>query len=130
MDLKRIAGISVVYPACIEEIMLSLKYDQPIFLVGAYGGVASLVIDVLEGRPREEMSWEYQNNAPHSCEVRELYEEHGQKWQDYPDIINSLQLIRIARLNTLSEPENHELFHTNNLDRIVELIVLGLDRLK
>ncbi|MCB1809827.1 MAG: hypothetical protein KDJ99_33075, partial [Candidatus Competibacteraceae bacterium] len=50
-------------PGVLEEVMLSVKAKQPVFLIGAFGGVAGLVIDILEGKDRPEMSWDYQQHA-------------------------------------------------------------------
>ena len=37
-------------PGVLEEIVLSVKAGQPVFLIGAFGGVAKLVIDLIRGK--------------------------------------------------------------------------------
>ena len=62
----------------LEEIWLSVRSGQPVFLVGAFGGAAGLVIDLLRGKDREEATWAYQQHAPHAQEMRELHAQRGQ----------------------------------------------------
>ena len=68
----------------IEEAWVSLKAGQPLYVIGAFGGAARVVVDLLEGRPRKEFSWEYQREAPHAEGMRALYGEHGQEWRTIP----------------------------------------------
>src|SRR5262249_8288496 len=44
-------------PGVLEEIVLSVKAGQPVFLSGAFGGVAKLVLDLIRGNDREEATW-------------------------------------------------------------------------
>jgi hypothetical protein len=59
-------------PAVLEEVVLSVQAGQPVFLIGAFGGVARLVIDLLDGKPREEATWDCQKRVPFSLEMRML----------------------------------------------------------
>jgi len=114
-------------PGVLEEILLSLKADQPIFLIGAFGGVASMVIDILEGQDRKEMSWEYQKQAPAAEGMRALYQDRNETWWDYPEMVEFIRKKGIKGLNpNLTEDEHKELFHTKDVMRMVELIVKGL----
>jgi len=116
-------------PGVLEEVLLSIEANQPIFLIGAFGGVARLVIDIIEGKSRKEMTWDYQKKAPFAEEIRSIYESNN-AWIDYPEMINQLRNKSITGVNRLlSEADHRELFYTKNVFRIVELIVKGLDRL-
>jgi len=115
-------------PGVLEEVMISLREGKSLFLIGAFGGVAGLVIDILEGRDRPEMSWEYQRQAPHAEEMRQLYQDRGDSWWDYPEMIELIREKGIAGLNPGLSPEEHqELFHTTDILRMVELVIRGLD---
>lgn len=117
-------------PGVIEEVWLSAKAGQPVFLLGAFGGAARLVIDLLRGIDREEATWAYQKEAPYSTEMRHLYEDRGLGWIDYPEIIKLLKDRGITGLNPLLEPiENERLFDSVDPLEIVELILLGLSTL-
>lgn len=125
---KGLSWYSSRIPGVLEEAMLSLESGQPLFLIGAFGGVAGLLIDLLEGRDRPEMYWDYQKQAPHAVAMRELYQERGDHWWDY-DEMRSLLLERgVEGLNPgLDASEHRELFHTTDLMRMVELVIRGLD---
>ncbi len=118
-------------PGVLEEVWLSANAGQPVFLLGAFGGASRLVIDLLRGVDREEATWVYQENAPYSLEMRQLYEDRGLEWTDYPEIVKSLRGKGAAGLNPLLEPtENERLFESVDPLEIVELILLGLSKLK
>ncbi len=115
-------------PGLLEELLLSIEADQPVFLIGAFGGVASLVIDIIEGRDRAEITWDYQKHAPHAEAMRALYDARHESWWDYPEMVKFLRGKGIAGLNPhLTEEEHRELFRTRDIMRMVQLIVQGLD---
>lgn len=114
-------------PGVLEELMLSLKEGLPVFVIGGVGG---MVVDLLEGRERQEMTWDYQNNAPHAKEMRDLYVKRGDAWWGYDEMREFLLNKGVAGLNSsLTEEEHRELFHTTDAICMLELIVAGLDRL-
>ncbi len=119
-------------PGVVEEALESLKTGQPLFLVGAFGGAAAMVIDLLEGRPREDFTWDYQRAAPHAEGMRALYQARGPAWEDYNEMTNLFRAVGVAGLanqNGLTVEENQELFWTRNLARTVELLMEGLTRI-
>lgn len=116
-------------PGVVEEALLSLQAKQPVFIVGAFGGAARLVIDLLEGRKREEFTWDYQKQAPHAEAMRALYESEEQPWDDYEDMAAYLKTIGVdglAERNGLSAELNRELFTCRDIIRIVELVLAGI----
>jgi hypothetical protein len=117
-------------PGVMEEIVLSAQAGQPVFLIGAFGGAAALAIDLLEGKDRDEATWDYQRRAPNAEGMRALYDQCGQAWLDYPDMVELLQKTGPSGINPLlTEDENRELFHTRNVSRMIELILEGLGKL-
>jgi SLOG cluster2/TIR domain len=114
-------------PGLLEEALLSAEAGQPLFIIGAFGGGARLVADILRGRKREEATWEFQKGAPFAEEMRKLY---GPKWRDYDDIVQSLQGKGVAGINPhLKKEEHEELFDTIDPVRMVQIILTGLGRL-
>ena len=117
-------------PGVLEEVILAVQAGQPVFLVGAFGGAAALAADLLEGRDRPEASWDYQRRAPNAEGMRAIYEQCGQPWLDYPEMVDLLRRTGPAGINQLlTEDENRELFRTRAISRMVELILEGLGRL-
>jgi len=116
-------------PGVLEEVALSARAGQPVFLIGAFGGAAALAIDLLEGRHRPEATWDYQRRAPNAEGMRELYDHCGQAWLDYPEMVDLLRKTGPGGINPLlTETENRELFQTRDISRMVELILSGLSR--
>ena len=116
-------------PGVLEEIVLSVKAGQPVFLIGAFGGVARLVIDLIRGKDREEASWDFQKRAPFAPEMRALYEQRGVAWMDYPEIVSLLRGRALEGVNPLLRGTEHEeLFETVDPYRMVELVLQGLSQ--
>ncbi|HWT48837.1 MAG TPA: hypothetical protein VN255_09745, partial [Mycobacterium sp.] len=114
-------------PGVLEEVLLAAQAHQPVFLIGAFGGVAALVMDVIDGRDREEMTWEYQRHAPHAEAMRQIYADRHEQWIDYPEIAQELRAIGLEGLNPLlTERQQRELFTTRDVNRMVELVLAGL----
>lgn len=117
-------------PGAVEEAFQSLEVGKPLFLIGAFGGAARLVIDLLEGRDRPEMSWEYQRGAPHAEGMRHLYEARGE-WVTYQTLRDLAAELGVHGLkNGLQYHENAELFVTQDVSRMVELVLQGLGNLR
>jgi len=117
-------------PGVLEEVVLSVEAGQPVFLLGAFGGVAALLIDILEGRDRPEMTWDYQKKAPHAEAMRALYEARGDSWKDYPEMVALLRDKGIAGINALiSEEEHRTLFSARDPVQMAEIVIEGLGRL-
>jgi hypothetical protein len=117
-------------PGVLEEIALSVKAGQPVFLIGAFGGVAKLVIDLIRGKDREEATWDYQKRAPFAPEMRALYEQRRLEWMDYPEIVSLFRDKGLEGVNPLlRREEQDELFETVDLHRMAELILQGMSRL-
>jgi len=118
-------------PGVFEELVISLRAGQPVFLIGAFGGVAALVVDLLEGRDRREATWDFQKRAPHAEAMRDRYSERGDEWLDYPEMVDLIRSKGIRGLNPLlSKKDNQILFRTRNVMQMIELLLKGLGRLK
>lgn len=117
-------------PGVLEEVLLSIQAGQPVFLVGAFGGAARVVGDLVRGVPRPEATWEYQQRAPHASAMKALYEKHRLPWMDYREIADLLKTTGKQGLNPLlSDEEQDELFDTADSLRSAALIITGLSRL-
>lgn len=135
-------------PGVLEEIVLSIQAGQPVFLIGAFGGVAKLAIDLLLGKGHPAATWEVQSKAPFARETRELYAARGQSWWYYGDeprvpnlpVDHPLAITLFLReawkpntalgwetgINPLTREQNLALFETVDIAEMVELLVNGL----
>jgi len=110
--------------------MLAVQHGRPIFLVGAFGGVPALVMDVISGIDRAEMTWEYQRGAPFAAEMREIYRRRKEEWLGYPKMVRILREKGLTGLNPLLTKDEHlELLVTRDTNRMIELILVGLEKI-
>jgi hypothetical protein len=114
-------------PGVLEEALLSIRADRPVYIIGAFGGCARLVLDALEGVSRRELTWDHQRVVPYSDELRQLYQKRHQTWDEYETIATELRGRGLRGLrNGLTLEENKELATTRSAERIVELVLRGL----
>jgi hypothetical protein len=116
-------------PGVLEEALLAMRAERPLYLVGAFGGCARLVFDALEGRSRPELHWDHHKAAPYSEDLRSLYQQRGEAWDEYDAIAGELKTRGLAGLrNGLTDDENRELATTRSAERIVELVLRGIQQ--
>jgi hypothetical protein len=121
------SGFKGRMPGILEEALLSIRAERPVYLIGAFGGCARLVVNALEGVERPELTWAYHDTAAHSEGLRRLYHERGQEWEEYEEVGAFLRNFGIAGLkNGLTIEENRELASTRSAERIIELVLRGI----
>jgi hypothetical protein len=116
-------------PGVVEEAISTLQAGRPLYLCGAYGGAAALLVDLIEGRARDEFTWDYQKRAPHAEAMRKIYDQEGEHWFDYPEMLkylSDLGVSGLSRLNGLTQEQNRALFRTRDVPSLVELLLEGL----
>ena len=135
-------------PGVLEEILLSIQSEQPVFLIGAFGGAARFAIDLLLNERHSAASWEVQSKAPFAVETRELYKQRKQQWWYYDDeerieglpVDDDRSIVKFLAdswkpkrgskwktgINPLSPDKNEELFETIDCEKIITLILDGL----
>jgi hypothetical protein len=131
----RTQGAAGRYPGVIEEALLAIQQEKPLFLAGFLGGAARQVIDAIEGHDMTE-------DFCRPGEVDELYEKppivetdqatHLDRRIDRSALWATFEqagIAGVAKRNRLEPKENEELFRTPVLDRVVELVLTGLSRL-
>lgn len=122
------SGYKGKMPGVLEEIVVSIQEERPIFLLGGFGGVTQSVCKLIETGVASEFfseEWQNDNNLSYQ-ELLHLYENSGEKI-DYNEIVN---LIKEADLkNGLSADENKVLFNTIFIDEAVVLILKGIQNI-
>jgi hypothetical protein len=124
------------YPGVIEEAFLAITEKKPLYLAGFLGGAAKQVVDAIEGK---QMTDDF---CPPTS-IQGLYEAPVVKESDRATrddrVIDRAAVWKtfagagiktIAAANGLTIEENNELFHTPVIDRAIELVLIGLSRLK
>ncbi|QYA25595.1 hypothetical protein G3I01_08745 [Gramella sp. MT6] len=118
-------------PGVLEESILALKKDIPVYFMGIFGGVTSRIIEGLKGNKPEELTIDWQSSQ------NEIYKEFVGYYNtkkdedkiDYEQITNFLSnytLDRLSKNNGLTIQENERLFSTIHTSEIIFLIMKGL----
>lgn len=124
----RIAGYKGRMPGVLEEIIITMEMEKPLFLIGGFGGVTSKVCSFLANNeiPTElTLKWQIENN-PNYKELVEFVEIRG--GIDPIDYNQLLQKLKIENLNNgLSKKDNIKLFNTPFIDEALYLVLKGIN---
>jgi SLOG cluster2 len=148
-----LTGFRGLYPGVVEEAWMSVVCGQPLFLVGAFGGAARAVVDLLQGRERPELTTAgLASTVPNFQAVVGLAEQRGLAQVQPGTALNLRPLelagnlvmpdrmirdfqgaghlgLTVALNNRLSDDENDELCRSLDPPRIAELVLAGLSQL-
>ncbi len=124
-------GYQGIYPGLLEELMLAIISEKPVFLIGAYGGIVKEIIKCITGEESEVLSKEYQsshNDYGDFCVYyNQLAIKNGLEVIDYESVKLILKSKGISGLNNgLTKDENINLFQSSNTVEIISLILKGL----
>lgn len=119
------------YPGLLEESILALKNDIPVYFMGIFGGVTSRITEGLKGKKPQELSIEWQSSQNQNYEEFVSYY-NSKKSEDKIDyklctqFLNEYTLERLSKNNGLTVDENKRLFQTIHSSEIIFLIMKGL----
>lgn len=124
------------YPGVIEEAFVAVTERKPLYLAGFLGGAAEQVIDAIEGKGmtddfcRPESIHDLYNTPPiregsQATEADRIIDRNA-VWHSFAEAGRE----RLAAANGLTLQENDELHRTTVIDRVIELVLIGLSRLK
>ncbi len=117
-------------PGILEEVILALKQQQPLFLVGGFGGLTGKICQIISTKETpEELTEQWQiTNNPYTKKLLSYIEDNDSVY--YPNYNNIIKLIKESSLNNgLTEKENQNLFKSQFIDEIIYYIFLGIKRL-
>jgi hypothetical protein len=130
----RRVGYQGRYPGIIEEALLAVRENRPLYLASFLGGAAEQVVSAVEGHPITD---DFCRDSP----LIGLYLDPPVKEVDFKDDrtidrqaiwkeFSDVGLEKFATANYLTVEENEELFHTPVVDRVIELVLIGLSRVR
>jgi hypothetical protein len=129
-------GAAGRYPGVIEEALLALRADKPLYLAGILGGATQQIIDAIEGRPmasdfcRAAAVQEFYSAPPFEETDQATLEDRTIDREGVWDEFATAGLDRISEVARLKVDEAKELLHTRVIDRVIELVLSGLSRLQ
>lgn len=126
-------------PGILEETLIALQLDKPVFIIGAFGGVAQTITKALEGKKPEYLQDEYYekydpNYAHFRLKFNEYQKTTNNEKVDYAQIVEFLnnrgQSAKDYGLNNgLSKKDNQRLFSSKNELEIISLVLKGLSKI-
>lgn len=144
-------GYSGLYPGVLEEAWWSIKLGRPLYLLGALGGAGQAAIDLLENRPRPDLTKQLSPAENTNVEgVLTAAADRGMQICSFSSEIARGSLTRYladplslltdlqtagqqgpaaALNNGLTDDENRQLFVADEPATAVKLLLLGLKRL-
>lgn len=131
----RMSGFAGIVPGVVEEAWLSLTQGKPLFIIGAFGGAARAVSDLLRGISRPEFADEWaRKTMPDYDAATALYAPHGGEFRSLAQIgadvaARSGPGLAKALNNGLDDAANLELMRAADPQRIASLVLAGLGRL-
>lgn len=117
-------------PGVLEEILISIDQNKPIFLLGGFGGVCQSICELLisDHMPIQLIEkWQKDNNVGYADLLSKVKAESPDYYPDYDGLIATITLNKLK--NGLTEDENKVLFKTPFIDEALHLIFLGISRL-
>jgi len=119
------------YPGLLEEAILALENDTPVYFVGIFGGVTKRIIEGLKGEKPKELTlkWQSDKNKDYGKFVSYYNDKVENDKIDYEkcsDYLNSYTLEKLSKNNGLTIKENERLFHSIHTSEIIFLLMKGL----
>lgn len=119
------------YPGLLEEAILALDNNIPVYFMGIFGGITLRIIEGLNGQKPEELTieWQSSQNENYKDFVSHYNSKKSEDKIDYEltrDFLNNYTLERLSKNNGLSIKENERLFNTVHTSEIIFLIMKGL----
>ncbi|MFN3405354.1 MAG: hypothetical protein ACK40G_14735 [Cytophagaceae bacterium] len=126
----RTKGYKGKCPGILEELLIALKHNHPVYLVGAFGGISKDIINALKNERSNSFSEEFHFDNSEYKSLFNLYnEKHPENKIDYADFYSTLQKISfdgISKSNGLTKDENVRLAMTPHISEMIYLILKGL----
>lgn len=119
------------YPGLLEESILALKDDIPVYFIGIFGGITYRIIEALKGKKPQELTieWHTSQNENYKEFVEYYNSKNNENRVDYSlnaEFLNKYTLDRLSKNNGLTIDENERLFDTIHSAEIIFLIMKGL----
>jgi hypothetical protein len=116
----------------LEELLIAIEHNHPVYLVGAFGGITKDIIEALKGNKPDSFSNEYYFDNDDYKKMFLLFNgKHTNNKIDFPKYLATLQQIglnKIAEQNGLTSEDNLRLTKTPHISEVVYLILKGLTK--
>ncbi|KAE8437444.1 TIR domain-containing protein [Vreelandella piezotolerans] len=130
----RVSGYKGKMPGVLEEIIIALEENKPIFLLGAFGGIVKDVCKAIIDKKTPDsltLKWQVAHNAGYD-ELQKIASEQGfdAKYYEILKVLQNTQLSSLASLCGLDENEYKKLMTSPFIDECVHIVLKGLKNIK
>ncbi|MBY4678084.1 hypothetical protein [Marinobacterium arenosum] len=117
-------------PGVLEEVMIALEYEKPIYLLGGAGGVVGDITKIIMSKEQPlQLTEEWQGmHTAYYSELQEIAKAYGNN-ADYSEIFSMLSSVNysdLAERSGLSKSEYLHLMTSPFVDECLHLILKGL----
>ncbi len=126
----RHSGYKGIMPGVLEEIIIAINQECPVFLLGGFGGVSSSVCRFLETGilPQKlTLDWQIRNNLGYQDVLAFYSDRRKLSFIDLYSVSDTLQIDNLR--NGLSRKDNFKLFSTPYIDEALYLVFKGIQAL-
>lgn len=126
----KLLGYNGKIPGVLEEILIAIDKNKPVYLLGAFGGVVGDVCKVVRKEPYPDTlteAWQITHNAEY-IDLQAIASKHGMN-ADYGQVKTALEGIDLSLLSEnagLDEATYLRLMKTPFVDECIHLIMQGL----
>jgi len=134
LDIRIIAGAKTKgfvgrYSGVLEEAYMALSENKPMFIIGAFCGVAEQIIYALKGDHPKAFTVDYHLDDKNFSTFLESEKEAIER--EYKKMVQDLNSWGVERLNNgLSTEENEVLFSSRNIYEIIYLVLRGIGNVR
>lgn len=129
----KLAGYHGKMPGVLEELIISVEKDKPIFLLGAFGGVVGEVCKIITNKSIAEPiteHWQITNNVGYfKLQEKAEQDNHNADYPNITHILNGISVEDLARSSGLNSDDYQRLMASPFVDECVHLVLKGLKTL-
>jgi hypothetical protein len=132
----RRSGSQGRYPGVVEEALLALNNNKPLYLAGLLGGASKQLVQAIDGKAMTDdfcsptsLDSLYERppfEEPNSPRSQDRVIDRASVWRQFRQAGRE----GLSAINGLTTQENGELLHTLVLERAIELVLAGLSRVR
>ncbi|MDO7442668.1 TIR domain-containing protein [Acinetobacter baumannii] len=120
-------------PGVLEEFIISLKKQKPIYILGGFGGITSkIATSIFNKEPEPELTerWQIQNNIGYAdLQSLATSKGFGADYHEIENFIKSICIESLAHNVGLTTEDYQKLMFTPFIDEAIHLILKGLTQL-
>jgi hypothetical protein len=123
------AGALGRMPGVLEEVMLALRENQPVYLLAGFGGATEVIYRAMRGGRVPEFTEQHQQNAKYGCTelLKDLQgTDDAVNWDSTRQELKDVGLEGLAARNGLTVEDNERLAKTRIPAEVMFLLAKGL----